>query len=423
MNESTKISNFKFSPLKPFLILAVLLGGIYFAYRSGTDPNTYKNDFNVYYFASQEIIEGRTPYQNSLGEWTPYLYPPLLAELLVPLASLPLSIAAYLWFLMSAFSLVAALRMSARLAGLKKKEFVVPPLGGSFVQGIWNLQAKLQPFTPVITLLVLVRFVLDNFDFGQVNIMVAALSVAHVYYYSKDKKIASAIVLVLAASIKITPVVFLLYHIAKGRVKFTAACVALLLAMTALSFAPFGSRAPEAFHTFVNRTIKNEQGFNFAYHGNQSLRAAIERLKGNAETTDPASATTMIFGLAFLALAFFAAFKAKNEIVAAAPFFCLAVLISPLSWKQHFVILILPVTVLISQALREQQESRMKRFLFVTLFTVFALFNLTSPKIIGIAAAEWCDAHSLVFIGAMIVFFAITALSFYPSRSVLKKND
>jgi hypothetical protein len=406
MNESTKISSLKFSLLKLLLILAVMLGGIYFAHRSGANPNEYKNDFNVFYFAAQEIIEGRTPYQNSLGDWTPYLYPPLLADLLVPLASLPLSVAAYLWFLMSAFSLFTALRMSARLAGYEKKEFVEPPSGGSFGKARWNLKVVLRTFTPVITLLVVVRLVLDNFDYGQVNIIVAALAVAHVYFYSKDNKIASAIALVLAACIKITPVVFLLYHIAKGRVKFVTACVALMIAVTVLSFAPFGQPAPEAFHTFVNRTIKNEQGFNFAYHGNQSLRAAIERLKGNAEATDPASTTTMILGLVLLALAFFAAFKAKSEIAAAGPFFCLSVLISPLSWKQHFVILILPVTFLISEALCEP-GARVKRFLFVTLFMGFALFNLTSPKIIGVAAAEWCEAHSLVFSGCLLIYFTV----------------
>ena len=148
--------------------------------------------------------------------------------------------------------------------------------------------------------------------------------------------------LVFAVSIKITPIVFLLYHLIRGRVKFAAACVTLLLVITVLSFAPFGSRAPEAFNTFVNRTIKNEQGFNFAYQGNQSLRAAIERIKGSEEATDPSSASTTIIGFGCLALACLVAFKAKTEIAGAAPFYCCSVLLSPLSWKQHFVMLILP---------------------------------------------------------------------------------
>ena len=98
------------------LLLLVLLAGLYFASRSGADPNRYGNDFNVYYFAAREVRDGRTPYDDSLGDWTPYLYPPLLAELLVPMTLLPLPVAAYLWFLLNAASLFLDLYMSSRLA-------------------------------------------------------------------------------------------------------------------------------------------------------------------------------------------------------------------------------------------------------------------------------------------------------------------
>src|SRR2546427_7533946 len=62
------------------LVLSVLSSGIYFAHRSGTNAEVYSNDFNVYYQAAKEIQAGRDPYNKSLGDWTPYLYPPLLAE-------------------------------------------------------------------------------------------------------------------------------------------------------------------------------------------------------------------------------------------------------------------------------------------------------------------------------------------------------
>src|SRR5262245_13368064 len=98
------------------LAVLALGAGFYFARRSGSDYTSYSNDFNVYYFAAREIIGGRDPYTNSLGPSTTYLYPPLLAQTLAPLALLPLSVAAYLWFLVSAASLVAAAIMSAKLA-------------------------------------------------------------------------------------------------------------------------------------------------------------------------------------------------------------------------------------------------------------------------------------------------------------------
>jgi energy-converting hydrogenase Eha subunit G len=47
-----------------------------------------------------------------------------------------------------------------------------------------------------------------------------------------------------------------------------------------------------------------------------------------------------------------------------------------------------------------------RRFIAGTLVAVFVLFNLTSPRVIGLGAAEWSDAHSLVFAGGLLVFIA-----------------
>src|SRR5438445_13832468 len=90
------------------LTFAVLSSGLYFAGKSGTNADVYSNDFNVYYRAAREVLSSRDPYQNSLGGWTPYLYPPLLAEMLTPLALLPLPVAAYIWYLISAASILGS---------------------------------------------------------------------------------------------------------------------------------------------------------------------------------------------------------------------------------------------------------------------------------------------------------------------------
>lgn len=376
-------------------LIAVLLSGIYFAGRSGADPNSYSNDFNVYYFAAREILAGYTPYDHSLSAWTPYLYLPLLAELLVPFAGLPLSVAAYLWFLMSAFSIYLAAWMSASLADSKR---------------------AIQAGTIIGALAMLLRFVLDNFDYGQVNTVVAMLAIAHIYFYAKDNKTASMIALALAAAIKLTPLVFIIYHLARRRVKFAAACALLFVAVSALSFAPFGARAGEAFTTFFKRTMQNQQEFNFAYHGNQSLRAAIERWSGNAEVTSPSSLMTTVSGIILLILAVVIAVRGRCEIVASAPFFCLAVLLSPLAWKQHFVMLILPITSLLRESLNEKEKP--KRYVLLGLLAlIFGLFNLTSPKLIGLVAAEWCDAHSLIFMGAMLLYAWSTIHALQPTSS------
>ena len=379
------------------LALAALVSGLYFARKSGTNAEEYSNDFNVYYHAAQEVIAGRDPYQNSLGEWTPYIYPPLLAELIVPLAFLPVPVAAYVWFLISAVSIVAAAWMSAGLA--RDERGTEAPESPS-----WRVA-----ITACAAVFVL-RFVLDTFNLGQANAVVTALAVAHVYLYARDRKALSAVALVLAVSVKLTPALLLVYHIAKLRLKFAVACAALLVAVTALSFLPFGAHCGDAFETFWGRTVKNEQGYDFAYSGNQSLRGALARLIGyrnpdavemEGESRKPADLPTILISIGLLALAVFAAVRARSDLAAVASFFCCLVLLSPLSWKAHYVILILPAAYLISLT---SVPGRARLLAAATLGVAFLLLNLTGTHVIGLAAAEWADAHSLVFAGALITF-------------------
>ena len=393
MHESARTSKPKWTRVKLTLViglgLATVIGGIYFAGRSGSDPEIYGNDFNVYYHSSREVIAGRDPYQNSLSEWTPYLYPPLLAELLVPLALLPLTGAAYIWFLISALSVMAAVAMCARMV----PESRTPQ---------WLVAAA--------AIMIVFRFVLDNFNLGQVNAIVTALAVAHVFLYARGKKLWSAVALAIAVSIKLTPAIFLVYHIAKLRLRFSIACSVLVGAITALSFLPMGTAAPSAFSEFANRTLRNEQGYNLADPGNQSLRGALARL--TATVTDVTqdnsrivfSGSTVLLSIIVLAAAVWGATRVRDEMLAVAPFFCCAVILSPLSWKAHFIMLILPLVQLSGAMSNASRTQRL--FTAATLVAAFVLFNLTSPRVIGLGAAEWSDGHSFVFAGGLMVFIA-----------------
>jgi alpha-1,2-mannosyltransferase len=380
------------------LVVVILASGIYFARRSGTDPQAYSNDFNVYYYAAREMTAGRDPYERSIGDWVAYLYPPLLAELLIPFAFLPVWMAAYLWFLISAAATFFAAWMSASLVA--------------------DDNERAEPARRVLisagALFVVMRFVLDNFDMGQVNAVVTMFAVAHVYLFAKNRKLASALALAFAVALKLTPALLIAYHLARKRLRFAALCVAMTAIVMGASFLPFGQRAPQVFTIFVNRTVKNEQGFNLAYSGNQSLRAALARLTGGpAENFDqmddpvmrePTNVVTILAALALLASAILAAALARSE-AAAAPFFACYVLISPLSWKAHFVALIFPIAFLIGQMLSTTNK-RFKRAIAVLLAVAFIVFTFTSHRLIGKPAAGWADSHSLICAGALLIFFA-----------------
>jgi alpha-1,2-mannosyltransferase len=388
------------------LVLSALLSGFFFASMSGNHPNVYRNDFSVYYHAAREMIDSRDPYAHSLGDWTPYIYPPLLAELLVPLALLPLPVAAYVWFLINAASIVLAAFFSVSL--LSKNTGRVAQESRLPEAGIWREAIA------AFAVLLLFRFVLDTLSLGQVNALVAALAIAHIYLYSRGRKALSAIVLAIGISIKLTPALLLLYHLAKMRLKFAIACAGVLVTLTFASLLPFGSRGVDVFQVFLRRTVENEQGYDFSYSGNQSIRGAVARLKiAKEETASSDEAhnttdwTTIVGSIVLLSLAVFAALKAKNELAAVAPFFCAFVLVSPLSWKAHYVVLI-PAA---ARLLYEASGSEQRRFGIVVCSAAFILFSFTSPKVIGVAAAEWADEHSLVLIGALILFVASVVLN------------
>jgi alpha-1,2-mannosyltransferase len=389
------------------LTVLVLLGGIYFARNSGSDPQVYSNDFNVYYFAAREVAAGRDPYQNSLGSWNTYLYPPLLAEMIVPLAMLPLPAAAYLWFLINVGSVAAAAWMAASLAA---KDALIA--------------RDKRPLVAVAAVILIARFVLDNLHLGQVNNLVAALSVAHLYFYAKRRPFASAAALALAVSIKLTPAILIVYQIAKLRLKLVSLCIAMLALLTVASIVPFGQRAPDAFKAFVDRTIRNEQGFDLAYSGNQSLRGALLRLgvdsgaapgRGSDDKARQPVGLLMLFLAAImLALSVLTALGERAEIRAVAPFFCCMVLLSPLSWKAHFVGLILPLACLAARA--TSKESAHARLIAAALTAAFLLFNLTSRLIVGSAASERADERSLVFLAALLVFLMTIRQGMFGKR-------
>jgi len=319
----------------------------------------------------------------------------LLAEILVPLAALPLPLAAYLWFCISAACAFVAITLSTSLAGADLSDH----------SPNYSLYHARNIAVALCSFLIILRFVFDNFNLGQVNLVVTALVVAHVYFFCRGRRILSAALLTLAISIKLTPVLLLVYHLTKLRLKYFLACVGLLCILTGVSFAVFGSDAPNTFKIFVSRTLQNGQGYNLEDAGNQSLRGAVGRVASDNTSGDDArvavTALSFVVSAVVLCLAIVVGIRTSDELQGIAPMICCVVLLSPLSWKAHFVILILPIAVVAARFWRSTGIARAG--LLSILVGVFLLFNVTSPRLIGEAAAHWSDEHSLVLTGAMLI--------------------
>jgi hypothetical protein len=396
----------------PICVALAMIGGAYVAGRSGNEAGVYKNDFNVYYFAATETLSRHNPYAKSIGAWTPYIYPPLLAELLVPLALLPVRIAAFLWYLVNLASLLAAAWMTQRLTSSERR----PDYGLSDISS----SPSPDPYfglAAVVSLLVIGRFALDSLAMGQVNLVVVFLAVAHIYLYAEEKPRIAALALALAAVIKMTPILLVAYHAARGRIRYAVLCLLLTVMITAASFGVLGKEAGSASRLFYHQTIENGQGYDLAFSGNQSIRGAELRVLdwatpltgGTREDRDRRTAD-LLSGLISLALIAIAAWKARSastEASAAAPFFCLMVMISPLSWKNHFVMALLPAAVVFGRGLLSDRV--FGKCVWAALALVFIGFTLPSGSIIGPTGAQWVDYHS-VTLAAIFVLFALSVL-------------
>src|SRR5215813_1241242 len=105
-----------------FIIIVIAIGipAVWFGHRcalhAGTDPHGYKIDYNVFYAAWQSVLHsGGNPYAEQISPATPYLYPPLFAQLFSPLALLSVRTAAAVWYLIGVMSLIWSLVISQRL--------------------------------------------------------------------------------------------------------------------------------------------------------------------------------------------------------------------------------------------------------------------------------------------------------------------
>ncbi len=226
------------------------------AARSGTTPERYGNDFTVFYAAARQVWLTGNPYEIPIRAATPYLYPPLFAQLLVPLAWLPLPVAAFLW---AAGNVLAA-------------------------GWLWRLVQRVLPPTPTPNLmyagwwLALGPVLLGNFLLGQVNLWIAALvTFALVADVHRQRAATGGLALAAAVSVKISPVLLIPYFFGRRAWRLLAWWAVWLGLGNALSWGALGIHRWAILHNWYREIILQGWHFDFAVASNQSLYGALLR--------------------------------------------------------------------------------------------------------------------------------------------------
>lgn len=274
----------------------------------------YHLDLQVYRTGGLAWLQGVPLYVDFPGALDgprlPFTYPPIAAVIFSGLTFLPVWAANALVVLISFLALSAVcFLVTGRLTQRPDVVWTVAP-------AVAIAAVALEP-------------VLSTFLFGQINLVLMALVVVDCLAVRDPRW--RGVLVGLAAAIKLTPLIFLLYFLVRKdyRAALTSVVTFVVLALAGFLFAAKDS-AEYWFHALLDPS----RAGGLAYMANQSLRGVLHRINPGEHAE-----TLLWMGLSVLvvALAVVAAHKAGNDVVALVAIATAGLLVSPVSWSHHWV--------------------------------------------------------------------------------------
>lgn len=267
-------------------------------------------DLDVYVAAVRDLLAGHDIYATRTPRWDlPFIYPPVAALLLVPVAFVPLWVVHVLWAVLT----VLAQRLILRRAGVRRS--------GAVAAANVALVCAFEPFRTTL-------------GYGQVNTVLMALVVADLLPWPRRPGwFPRGALIGLAASIKLTPLAFVVFAFLVGRRAVAAWGLGMLAALTAVGVVVL----PGESLVFARKVLTGDLYGDPLYVGNQSVSAVVARLGG---TAPPVPQVALVAGglAGLLALSVAVVWWRRSEHVLAVGMVGVATcLASPLSWTHHYV--------------------------------------------------------------------------------------
>jgi alpha-1,2-mannosyltransferase len=304
--------------LPPFLVALVLLPFVIsFGKLRPWQPSTI--DLQVYVYAVKDMLAGRDIFATTTPFWHLYfIYPPIAAVLMVPLAFGPYAMWQVIWTAV----LVLAQQSVLRRCGV--------PRG-------WKLGLI------GVAVVLAVEPIRTTLGYGQVNTMLMALVVADLLpdRPGERRRIPQGTLIGLAAAVKLTPLLFVVFAFLIGRRRAALTAVVSFAAFTGLGAVLLFSETVAFFGGLSGGDTRTASPL---YTGNQSLLGVFFRLGDTSRTTTLLGLA--VAGIVALLGTLVAAhwWRAGEKVFAVALVGLCTCLASPLSWTHHYV-WILPMAV------------------------------------------------------------------------------
>lgn len=329
-----------------------------------------------------------------------YTYPPVFAFFMIPFVPLPMGLRNVLWYAILVGATVASFRLCERLT----LRTLPAPLQGN----------ELRAFR-ILALLLSLKFILSVFENQAYDVVVLLCVLVGLEGLTAGKDFRASAGFALGAALKATPLLFLPYLLLRRSWKPFLYCVVLYAGLSLLPdvfFTPkgassgyFGAWLQEiAGGAFLKKAgTQWWEGVNIL---NQALRTPVYRLTlaAGAQNHFPAIifAVHLAYILAVAALLVLSARIEKPHALDGSVLVVSMLLLSPMSSKSHFVVLMLPYAV---SAAYLVAEPRLRRVGGILLGASFALNTLTSRGIIGDRLSTLALSAGCVAIGTLILLF------------------
>jgi alpha-1,2-mannosyltransferase len=374
-------------------------------------------DLRVYRAGAQVWLDGGDFYQNFPPEThleLPFTYPPLAALFFVPLALMPMLLAA-----------AAVLMTSLACLGMT----------------LWLVIGRIRPslneadrlaLTFVCTAVALfLEPVQATLSFGQVNLVLMAAVALDCL--STKTAWPRGLLIGIAAAIKLTPAGFLLYFLIRKDWKAAATVLGSAAGALTVTYLIFPARCEQYFFHLMLNADRVGSG---QFPGNQSLKGVVLRLHLSSARDHGASTLVWMLlcaGALVLAALWMRRLFAVGESTTALTVNAAAILlVSPISWTHHWVWTAPAFLVAVSWAVRGADPSRLTRAdswntRTALLLGPAAVFFIGIPWLLPNGNdREWDwtwwqqllgNSYAVVALGALIVAAGAKSVSKWPPQS------
>ena len=334
-------------------------------------------DLQVYRAGAEHLLAGQPLYAGPVLDAMMFVYPPFAALVVAPLTTVPVAVLNALWTAGSLLLLGAVVRRCLQRAGLPASLPVVMAL---VLAATW--------LDPVRTTLYL----------GQVNLVLLALVALDVLGPADSRW--RGIGIGLAAAVKLTPLLFVVYLLVTGRIRAAATALATFVAAAGLGFllAPADSVDFWLHGTFAAAgRISPADALS-----NHALTGTLVRRLGEVPVL-PLAASALLAVCTLLVAR--RAYRAGEEVLAASVCGLGAAAAAPFAWSHHYVWIVPLVLALAARPGGRQLAAG------VVLATVAVITRLPGPGVGPIPATGlvslWPDAYAVL---TLVVLAAVAVL-------------